>query len=261
MFGVSHWLWIGISILLVIAATMYLAKKKLPLEKVLSAACGVCVVSELIKLFSMLEAVPSSDGSRMYLYLEASQLPLHLCSIQILLIFFVRFTRNEKMREYMLAFMYPTCVLGAILALFMPTFINGMSALEIFTNPRAYQYFIFHSMLIVLGLYIARSGCVRFQKKHLLSSIVILISLGFITIYLNSMFATPVYEAGELVSVEYMPNFFFTQAIPIHFPLTEKWHWFAWWGVSFTLAVSLISLSYMPLLVKGKKRSHPSDPA
>ncbi|MDO4731439.1 MAG: YwaF family protein [Clostridia bacterium] len=254
MFGLHHFILIGISVLLIVLFTLYIRKKNISLEKVLSAACVICILSEVTKIFSTLQTVPSSDGSMMYLYLDVKQLPLHLCSIQIILIFIVRFTKNINLREKLLAFIYPTGVLGGLFAIVLPTYLNGMTPLEIFTSPRMYQYFLFHIMLVTLGIYIAASGCVRFHIRHLFSSLGILALFALGSLYLNSMFASPVYKSGQLVSMEYMPNYFFTQEVPIHFPLTEKWHWFAWWGIMLLLAVILFSLCFLPVILRDRKR-------
>lgn len=256
MFGICHIVLIVISLLLVALCTLYIRKKQFPLQRVLTAACVVCVISEITKMFTMLQTVPSADGSMMYLYLDVRHLPLHLCSIQILLIVFVRLTANDKLRELLLAFMYPVGILGGLFALALPTYLSGMTPTEIFTSPRVYQYFSFHIMLITLGLYIAVSGCIRFRVRHMFSSLGILGLFGFCSLYFNSMFATPVYESGKLVSMEYMPNYFFTQAIPLNIPLTEKWHWFVWWGVILLLAFVLFALCYVPVIIRDRGLVH-----
>lgn len=250
MFNVSHFLLIGISLLAAALVLFIVKRKNIQLKTVLSVACVICVISEIIKILTMSHAVPSSDGSITYLYLDVRHLPFHLCSVQLILIFLVRFTNNEKLREKVLAFMYPTCVLGALFALALPTYLSDMTPSEIFTSPRVYQYFLFHTMLITIGLYIAISGCIRFRIRHMFSSLGILGLLGFISLYLNSMLASPIYDNGQLVSIEYMPNYFFTQAIPIDFPLTEKWHWFAWWGIVVLLVVFLFAICFTPLIIR-----------
>lgn len=253
MFGIYHFILIGLSFLAISLCMIYIKKKNVPMEKVISVACVICALSEVIKLLTMLQVVPSADGSMHYLYLEMRHLPLHLCSIHIFFIFFLKFSGNKKIREYLIALMYPSGVLGGLFALALPTYLSRMNPLEIFTSPRVYQYFTFHSMLIILGLYFAISGCVEIRARHLFSSLGILGILGFTSVYLNSMFASPVYEGGKLVSMESMPNYFFTQSIPINIPLTEKWHWFVWWGVIIFLAVTLLTLLYLPFIIKERK--------
>lgn len=254
MFTVYHFIWLAICIPLCAVALWQLKKRKPPLKKVLSLACIVCVLSEVIKTLSVLKMVPSTDGTTMHLYMEMQHLPLHLCSIQILFIFYARFARAGKAKETLLAFMYPSCILGAFFALMLPSiFSTSIDVTEAFTNPMAYQFFLYHTMLVVLGAYIAMSGEIHFTGKHYLSSMGILGVLAFVSLYMNSIFATPTYVNGELVSVEYSTNFFFTQRTPIGVELTTKGDWFLYMGIILTLAVVLVGLFYLPFILKARK--------
>lgn len=255
MFTLNHFIWLGICLILCTAAFRWLKTHRPPLKTVLSIACAVSVLSELTKTLSVLEMVPSADGSTTHLYLEMQHMPLHLCSIQILFIFYARFAKDGPVREALLAFMYPSCTLGALFALALPSiFSTSISVSQAFTHPLAYQFFLYHAMLVVLGITIARSGEVDIRPKHYLSSLGILGVLGFCSIYFNSMFATPTYENGVLVSVDYSTNFFFTQRTPIGIALTEKWQWFLYMGIIAALAALLIALFYLPYFRRAKKR-------
>ena len=86
MFSVNHFIWLAISFAAMAAALCYLKKNKPSLVSVLSVCCVLCILSEVTKTFSVLEMVPSSDGSTMHAYLEMGQVPLHLCSINALLL-------------------------------------------------------------------------------------------------------------------------------------------------------------------------------
>lgn len=254
MFTVYHFIWLAICIPLCTVALWQLKKRKPPLKKVLSLACIVCVLSEVIKTLSVLKMMPSTDGTTMHLYMEMQHLPLHLCSIQILFIFYARFAREGKAKETLLAFMYPSCILGAFFALMLPSiFSTSIDVTEAFTHPMAYQFFLYHTMLVVLGAYIAMSGEIHFTGKHYLSSMGILGVLAFVSLYMNSIFATPTYVNGELVSVEYSTNFFFTQRTPIGVELTTKGDWFLYMGIILTLAVVLVGLFYLPFILKDRK--------
>ena len=203
----------------------------------------------------MLRMVPASDGTTMHLYVETGHLPLHLCSIQILLIFYTCFANEGKIKEALLAFMYPTCVAGAFLAIMMPSiFTASIDISQAFTHPLAYQYFLYHAMLVVLGVYIPMSKEVNIQPKHFWSSFGILAGLAVISIYLNSMFATPTYVNDELVSVDYSPNFFFTQRTPIGIELTQMWQWYLYFAIIVLLGFGLLLAFYLPYILKNKKR-------
>ncbi|MBO4358844.1 MAG: YwaF family protein [Erysipelotrichaceae bacterium] len=253
MFTWRHFVWLGICLAIIVTSVVLYRKKRPSLKDVLSICCGVCVYSEVTKVFSTIQMVPSSDGSIILPYIPTNHLPLHLCSIQILLIFFVRFTENKKMREKILAFMYPTCLIGAIMALAMPSiFTTSIPVEKAFTAPISYQFFIFHSMLIALGLIIAMSGEVRWEKKHIYSTLIIIAIAAFVSIYVNSLLASPTYVDGKLVSVDFWPNFFFTYNNPLGIRVTEKWQWLLYLAIISALAIVLVTLCYLPLLKKNK---------
>ncbi len=256
MFTLQHYIWLSICIVLIVGSTVFLMKRRPDMDAVLTAACIVCVLSELVKTFSAIEIVPSASGKKMYPYMELQFIPLHLCSLQILLICFARFTKNLRLKETVLAFLYPAGVVGAAFALAIPTiFKRSVKAAEAFTDPWAYQYFLFHAMLIILGLYIAFSGKVNLRPKHYFTTVGILGVLGVLSLYLNSMFAEPVYKNGKLISVDYTTNFFFTYRPPINIPLTEKWHWCLYLAVIAALALTAIALCYLPVFIRcGRKK-------
>lgn len=259
MFTSYHLIWLILCAVIIVITSVWLKKQKPDLRQVLTVCCVVAVMSELIKVFSSITLVPSADGSIMIPYLEMQHLPLHLCSMQILFIFYVRFASDSPRRTTILGFMYPTCVAGAFLALFMPSiFANSISPAQAFTHPLAYQYFLYHSMLIILGLYIFTSGQVKLRPKHALSTFLLLAGMAFVSLYVNSMFAAPVYANKELLSVEYTPNMLFTYQPPLPMPITQLWHWYVYFGVIFLLACILITLFYLPILVKARRERRAS---
>ena len=251
MFSIYHIIWLVICVAVMIAAIIYFKKQRPQLKDVLTVACIVSVASELIKVFSTIQMVPSSDGTMMYPYLEVQHLPLHLCSLQILVIFYVRFSSNDKLRDKLLAFMYPTCTIGAVLALMMTSIFNAtIEVTQAFTHPLAYQYFLFHTMLLLLGIYIPMSGEVKLDWKHYRSTMAILTVLGFLSIYINSLLAKATYVSGVLQSVDYTPNFFFTYKFPIGIVFTEIWHWYIYIAVIAVAAAAVIGLMYLPFCRK-----------
>ena len=257
MFSVYHVIWMILCAAIIAVSLVLLRKYKPSLRFVLTVACVVCLISELIKIFSSIELVPSADGSMFYPYMKPQHLPLHLCSLQILTILYARFFGNERRKEYLLAFMYPTCIAGAAFAIVLVSiFPNSVPTEEAFTHPLAYQYFLYHTMLVILGLYILLSGEVKLRPKHCLSSLGILLGIGILSLYVNSMFSDAIFEADTLLSVEYTPNFFFTYAPPIDIPLTELWHWYVYLGVIATLATVLIVTFYIPVFLRAKKESN-----
>ena len=255
MFSVQHIIWIAISIVITAVSLVFMKKRNASLKDVLTACCIVCVASEVTKILSCIEMVPSSDGTIIYPYLQMQHLPLHLCSIMIFAIFYCRFGKGtiaeSKIKQFLLAFMYPTCVLGAFFAILLPSiFSTTITVNQAFTHPIAYQLFIYHSVLLALGLYIPMSGEVRFTWSTYKSTMIGLIVLTFFEIYFNSIFATPTYVNGKLVSVDYVTNFFFLYRTPIGVALNTKLAWFIYLLILLVLAFSLVALLYLPLKKK-----------
>ena len=150
--------------------------------------------------------------------------------------------------------MYPTCSIGAAIALFVPTILSDAEGVSrAFTDPHVYEYFLYHTMLVILGLYILLGREVNLRPKHYGSSITILCVLAFFSLYLNSIFASPTYVAGELISVDFVPNLFFTAAPPIDIPLTEIWHWYIYLAIIALLAIGLMTLLYIPVFRRAAK--------
>lgn len=247
MFSLYHFIWLGICALFIFILLHFLLAAKPSLNTVLTGACAIAAISEFIKVFANIGMTPSAAGDTMHLFMEWRHLPFHLCSIQIFFIFYVRFAESQQRQETVLAFMYPTCIAGAFSALILPSiFTNGIRPDQAFTHPIAYQFFIYHSMLIVLGAYIALSGEVDIRFEHLWSTLEIMFALGLGSIYLNSAFAYPTYEGTHLLSVENTPNFFFTFRTPIGITLSEMWQWFVYIGILSALLVVVIGLFYLP---------------
>ena len=249
MFTWRHILWLALCLIATAAAQYVYHRKRPSLEKVLTVALIISILSEIVKVASVIEMVPSSGGALLLPYLPLNHLPLHFCSIQIVLIAFVRFTKDEGKRETVLAFMYSTCILGAVMALLMPSiFTTSISVEQAFTSPLAYQFFVFHTMLINLGVIIVRSGVIRWQRRHFTSTLMLVYLMGFVSIYLNSLFASPRYVDGKLISVDFWTNFFFTYQNPLNIRLTALWQWYVYLLLIAALAAALLYLMYRPLI-------------
>ena len=255
MFTWRHFVWLAVCAIIIFFAVSTFEKKKMNLRQFLNYCIIVCIGSELIKVFSTITLVPSQNGTIMHPYIPMNHIPLHLCSLQILLIFYVRFTNNKEMRENLLAFMYPSCIIGALAALAMPSIFSTTIPVEkAFVHPQAYQFFLYHSMLVSLGICIVKSKEIKWEKKHLYATWLIMLVLGFVSIYINSMLASPTYVDGVLQHVDFWPNFFFTYDNPLGIPMTKLWHWYLYLVILIALMFLLTTIFYYPLLKK-KSRS------
>ena len=254
MFTWRHLLWLAICTVMVFVIVRDYDKKRPDLGKVLTSALIVALMSEFTKVMGVIELVPSNSGELLQPYLPLNHLPLHFCSIQIVLIAVAKFTGSEKRRGTLLAFMAPTCTIGGSSALLIPSiFTTTISAEQAFTSPVSYQFFIFHSMIIALGLIITRSGEIDWSMKHFRNTTLAVFLLAFASIYLNSMFASPTYVDGELVSVDFGTNFFFTYRNPLGIKITELWQWHLYLIIMALLATLLLYLFHLPLIRRNKR--------
>ena len=138
----------------------------------------------------------------------------------------------------------------------MPSiFQNVIDPSQAFTSPIAYQTFIFHTMIVVTGFYIAFCDEIDFKLKHYLSSILTIIVFGILSLYINSIFSVPVYENGVLKSIESSTNFFFTYKPPIDIKLTSIHQWHLYLIILTAVAITCISVCYIPYLINKKKKS------
>lgn len=254
MFTWRHFLWLAICFGLILALTHSYNKKRPSLDRVLTTAIIVVAFSEAAKMTSVIQLVPSENAELLLPYLPLNHLPLHFCSIQIILIIAAKLMKNEKRREKLLAFMAPTCVLGGAAALILPSiFSTTISVEQAFTSLVSYQFFIFHTMIISLGLIIIKSDSVEWSMKHFKNTLLIVYLFGIISIYLNSIFASPTYVDGKLVSVDFWTNFFFTYQNPVGIKITQIWQWYLYLLILALLAALLLYLFYLPLIKKKNK--------
>ena len=263
MFTQNHFIFLGITLAFMGLAFGLIYGLKPKFKTIFIVACVLCVVSELTKTLSVMEFdwVPLVKGGKiieeqyeLVPFIRTQHLPLHLCSIQILFIFLVTFMKpDNKKRDLFLGYMYPTFIIGASLALLMPGTLS-------FTNPQSWQYFLYHGMLVVLGIYIITSKEVNIRPKHYLTTLALLFSLAFASLYLNSIFAHYTYDqASNTFDLQYIPTFFYTMRSPVAFLFTfkEEWHWYLYLVVIVLLAFILIGLLYLPVFIKWfKQRKH-----
>lgn len=257
MFGPYHFIWIAICLVLIVVGVLLIKKYKPSFNVVLNIACIFAILSEVTKVFSSIEFATLSNGN-ITPYLSVHHVPFHLCSIQIIFIFFVRFAKEGKIKNAILAFMYPTCLIGAFLAIVSgTTLVSDAGFSEAFLRPMTYQYFIYHAMLVILGIYILMNRDIKIENYHYLTSLGMLMTYAFVCVYLNSIFARTYYfidEAGQLIADLETTNFLYIFRPPFDFiKLTQPWHWWLYFGIIILLAVVLITLFYIPIFVRNKK--------
>ncbi len=258
MFSFQHIIWLLICFAIVILCRYLIARFEIGFDKVLAGCIIVCIASEFTKIFSSITVLPLVDGSGCVPYLEMSFLPLHLCSIQIVFIFILKYTdKNSKFYRILLAFVYPTSIAGAVGALLVPTvFTSSVPPKEAFSHPIVYQYFLFHTMLIILGLSIYHFYGQEFNGKDCINAAIMSLSLFFISLYVNSVFSIPRYDEGVLVGIEKSVNFFISFRPPIDIQLLSKSAWLLYLCILFAIGILIVFVLYLPVLLRSKKKTH-----
>ena len=267
MFSAGHLLFIGISMVIIIVFAAYLSKHRPPFRDVLKVCFALGLISELIKIFDAIQIMPVvkpivENGILVYQetgqfapYLEAEHLPFELCSYQIFFMLFALIIRNEKILKKLYALMYTTCIIGAALALVLASVANDYSTVkEFLCSYSAWRFFIYHAMLVILGIYIGMSDECDIHFKDIKSTIAIIVGLDFITIYLNSIMSTPYYSGDELMGIGNVVNYFSSYNNPLGIPMPGKREWLIYLAIRLVLALICIVLVNLPLLIKDKKQ-------
>ncbi len=233
MFGTKRIIILVISIVLIVA--LFLLSKKLSFNKVSRIMFYIGVISETVKVFFYILKNEKLYGG----VLPKADLPFHLCSIQILLVAIVAFTKNEKLKRTILSFIFPSCLFGGFAALLIPT----SSSLNYV--PIMLQYNIYHLSLVVYALNIYRSKEINLTIKDYFSSLKCMVIVMFLAIYINSM----LYDGVNNI------NFMYVVAPPAEgLPFLNKNHG---WGVYIChyacLVLFCMTLAYIVPIIRAIK--------
>ena len=176
IFGTKHLILVAICAAAIVLG--YLVSRKWDLERLTKHMFTIGVISELIKVFYYIIANEAVYGG----ILPKTDLPFHLCSIQILFVAIVRFTNSQKIKELLLSFMIPSCLFGGIAAILIATTssLNGMPILSL-------QYFGYHSAIVIFALVLLTSGVLQLTIRHYVNCLKFLVGLMLFAIYINSI--------------------------------------------------------------------------
>ena len=176
LFGTKHLILVAVS--LILFAVGYVFSRKLKFEQITKIMLGVGIVSEIIKIFYYIIQNEDTHGG----VLPKTDLPFHLCSIQIIFIVILNISKNEKLKEMLISFMMPSCLVGGLAALLIATDSsrNGMWIITL-------QYFIYHVAIMVYALYLATVSKYKPSLKGYFSCLKLLLVIMFFAIYINSI--------------------------------------------------------------------------
>lgn len=250
IFGTKHIVLLLVSIAAIIAISILLRNIKLKTWYRILLFVGI--FSETLKLCTYIVINESVYGG----YLPKSDLPFQLCSIQLIFIALLNFTKNEKLHKFLLSFMLPTCLIGGFAALALPT----SSSLNNWVITS--QYFIYHIMLVCFAIYLFHAKEIKWDIKDYVHCLIFLAFTALIAIYLNSMF----YDVVEYTvidgtkSVEFINriNFMYVVDPPASgLPILNKNHGWLVYIIHYAfIAVTAITLCYIKPIINTIKQKH-----
>lgn len=176
IFGTKHLIILAISLVILVLGT--LLARKWTLEKLAKRLLVIGLISEFIKVFYYIIANEAVYGG----ILPKTDLPFHLCSIQILFLAVLVYSKNEKFKELLLSFMIPSCLFGGIAALLIATTssLNGGWILTV-------QYFGYHVAISIFALVLLTGNVLRLTVRHYVNCLKFLMVLMLFAVYINSI--------------------------------------------------------------------------
>ncbi len=188
LFGTRHLVFALISFALI--AGLYIFSRKLSIKQCAKILLYVGIVSEIIKIFYYIQANEDKFGG----VLPKSDLPFHLCSIQIIFILIVNLTTNEKLRRFIFSFMIPSCLIGGIAAILIATD-SSRSVIII-----SLQYFIYHAAISAFALRLLTDKEMKWRLPDLINCFKFLLVMMFFAFYINSI----VYDGVSNINFMYV---------------------------------------------------------
>jgi hypothetical protein len=176
IFGGKHLIILAFCVVAMTAGFLFARKKTVDqLAKILLV---IGLISEIIKVFYYTMANEVTHGG----ILPKTDLPFHLCSIQILFFGVLVYSKNQKLKELLQAFMIPSCMLGGIAALLIATgsSLNGGLILTI-------QYFGYHVAIVVFAMALLFAGKFQLTLRHYFNCLKFLVVLMLAAMYINSI--------------------------------------------------------------------------
>ena len=236
MFETKHIIILSVCVVLIVG--LFIGSRRLKFTTLCKTLLGVGIVSEVVKIFYYIIQNEATHGG----VLPKTDLPFHLCSIQILFIVAVNFMKNQKLKRAILSFMFPSCLIGGIAAICIPT-TSSLNGTWVITT----QYFLYHVAIIVFALNICTNKELKLNVKDYFSCLIFIGVLMFFAIYVNSIVDD---GSGKI-------NFMYVVSPPVdNLPfLTEKYGWAVYIvHYAFLILFCLTACYIKPIIVAIKEK-------
>ncbi len=231
MFTTEHFIWIGICAAFIGMLTFLSVRFRFSFRTAAWIMAAISLASETAKILSHME--PATGGG---MVLEATSLPLHLCSLLIFAFFYLPFAREGRLKTWVLSLTVPVGLIGALLAILMAT--SGTN----FAKPYAYQCFLYHAGMTWFAIYLIRTKQVELGKKAWLRNLLSLFCMVVIMLWVNS--ALQVYDT----------NFWYVVRPPMDgLPIINLDHgWYAYFASLLVIGFLAVTAVHLPFLLRKK---------
>lgn len=233
MFTIGHFVWLGVLAAAITVALIFIKIFSVPPKVVRRVFLVTIVILKLLHL--CLSMKQSSHGGYV---INQTQLSFHLCSVMIYLIVLTNVIRNEKLVNTLQSFMVPCMLIGATMALLIPT--EGVSVVV----PRVWQYMLIHGGLVFYGIYLMAFEKADLSLRAFVMNLKLLLIVVIAAFLMNS------------VLEQYGTNFLFLREPPVEgLPLLNLDRgWFVYFISLSALACTLLFLVHLPFIVRSLRK-------
>ena len=232
MFSARHFIWLGV-LGAIIAVLLVFIKKKNVSGKIISKTVLFALVA--LKVFHLCLSMKESEFGGYVI--DQSQLSFHLCSVMIYAVVLINVIKNEKFVTVMKSFMVPCMLIGAAMALLIPT-----AGVE-FTKPRVWEFMLAHGTLVFYGVYLMIIEKVDLSLKVFFTNLKLLLALVMLAFLMNS------------VLEQYETNFMFLRKPPMDdlpiLNLNNGWH--VYFITLAFIACALLFSVHLPFVIKNMR--------
>ncbi len=232
MFTAAHFMWLSLIAVAIIVLLIILRKLSVSHALVQKTVFFVLVV---LKLFHLSLSMKESPYGGMVI--DQTQLSFHLCSIMIYAVIFINVIKNERFVKTAKSFMVPCMLIGAAMALLIPT--EGVSVLSL----RVWQYMLIHGTLVFYGFYLALIERVDMSFRAYITNLKLLVAVVMVAFLMNS------------VLEQYDTNFLFLREPPMdNLPILNLNNgWYVYFIVLAFIACLLLFLVHLPFIIRDAK--------
>ena len=234
MFTLAHFVWLLVIAAVCAVVLTFTKRRGVSHELVQKVIFVVLVVLKIFHLSLSMKEAPAGG-----MIINQTQLSFHLCSLMIYAVILINVIKNEKFVKVAKSFMVPCMLIGATMALLIPT--EGVDILK----PRVWQYMLIHGTLVFYGFYLVLVERVDMSLRAYLNNLKLLAVVTMVAFLMNS------------VLERYNTNFLFLRVPPMEdLPVLNLDNgWYVYFITLALIACLLLLLVHLPFIVSGARRN------